>query len=248
MHSVYRPGQLADRRLLGRASSCCRSPGAPAAAALDRDPGQRGRHDRARLRPLLPAHPRRRGRDRPRADRRRARAASTCAARDLHTPHRGRAAVAARAATGATTRSSSTPTASPTSRSTWRRESSSRLARDHLQPGGVVIVNVGHPEGSTRSRRCSTATMATAFPHVAARPERATSTRMLVGPRAPAPRRALRARSPRCRRDCARWPRATARPARARRCAAATVYTDDRAPVEWLIDRSILKVAAQGEQ
>ena len=27
-----------------------------------------------------------------------------------------------------------------------------------------------------------------------------------------------------------------------------TVYTDDRAPVEWLIDGSILKVAAEGER
>jgi len=27
-----------------------------------------------------------------------------------------------------------------------------------------------------------------------------------------------------------------------------TVYTDDRAPVEWLIDGSILKVAAQGQR
>ena len=27
-----------------------------------------------------------------------------------------------------------------------------------------------------------------------------------------------------------------------------TVYTDDRAPVEWLIDSSIVKVAAEGER
>ena len=28
------------------------------------------------------------------------------------------------------------------------------LARDRLAPGGVVVINVGHPEGKTSSRRC----------------------------------------------------------------------------------------------
>ena len=30
-----------------------------------------------------------------------------------------------------------------------------QLTRDRLEPGGVVVVNAGHPEGSTSSRRCS---------------------------------------------------------------------------------------------
>ena len=33
-----------------------------------------------------------------------------------------------------------------------------------------------------------------------------------------------------------------------RRCAAGAVYTDDCAPVEWLIDASIVQVAARGER
>ena len=38
--------------------------------------------------------------------------------------------------------------------------------------------------------------------------------------------------------------RAERRAARGRRCAAANVFTDDRAPVEWLIDASIVSYAA----
>ena len=54
VHSVRRPGTLPHRRLLGRdARAAVR--GARAAAALDRDPRQRRRHDRPRVRALLPA-------------------------------------------------------------------------------------------------------------------------------------------------------------------------------------------------
>ena len=40
------------------------------------------------------------------------------------------------------------------------------LARDRLAPGGAVIINVGHPEGSQRLEQALTATMGAAFPHV----------------------------------------------------------------------------------
>ena len=47
--------RLPDRRLLGRACSCCRSRAPRAPPRADRDPRQRRRHDRPRVRPLLPA-------------------------------------------------------------------------------------------------------------------------------------------------------------------------------------------------
>ena len=34
-----------------------------------------------------------------------------------------------------------------------------RLVRERLAPGGVVIVNVGHPEGSTKLQKVLAATM-----------------------------------------------------------------------------------------
>ena len=88
------------------------------------------------------------------------------------------------------------------------------------------------------------------------------------GPRRSRPCGATRSRRPtRCcsaatrRRRRARWTprRARCRPtcggrrpgrraAWRRRCAAGAVYTDDRAPVEWLIDASIVQVAADGDR
>ena len=55
VHSVYRARALADRQLLGRVPRAAVRR-ARRRAALGRDPRQRGRHDGARLRPLLPAH------------------------------------------------------------------------------------------------------------------------------------------------------------------------------------------------
>ena len=82
---------------------------------------------------------------------------------------------------------------------------------------------------------------------VAARPDRATNT-MLVGTDAPvSAARAARGRCAACPRRCGRPrgrpPARLAPPLRGRR-----VYTDDKAPVEWLIDKSIVQVAARGER
>ena len=54
------------------------------------------------------------------------------------------------------------------------------LARERLAPGGVVIVNVGHPEGSDELERVLGRTMATAFPRVLRYPIEPTNT-LLVG-------------------------------------------------------------------
>jgi spermidine synthase len=117
------------------------------------------------------------------------------------------------------------------------------LARDHLAPGGVVVVNVGHPEESDEFERVLGRTMAAVFPTVLRDPAEQTNT-LLLGTDAPASADRLRAAADGplhgnlaelARIDAARL---------AARLPGGSVYTDDRAPVEWLIDRSILGYAA----
>ena len=116
------------------------------------------------------------------------------------------------------------------------------LVRDRLAPGGVVIVNAGHPEGQDDLERVLTATMQTVFPNVLRDPIEPTNT-LLVGGESPLSADHLA-------RETADLPaglRPTARAAAARLAPpleGGTVYTDDRAPVEWLIDKSIVDYAA----
>lgn len=116
------------------------------------------------------------------------------------------------------------------------------LARDRLAPGGVVIVNVGHPRGQNELERVLTATIGTAFAHVMRDPVRPTNTLLLASDRpiaADSLRRATREFAPEL--------RDVALPAADRLAAPLTggeVYSDDRAPVEWLIDESIVRYAA----
>jgi spermidine synthase len=117
-----------------------------------------------------------------------------------------------------------------------------RLAADHLNPGGIVIVNVGHPEDSDALEKVLTATMAQAFPSVLRDPSERVNT-MLVG--LSAGRRAATVGAL----PAPLLPVAAATAARIRPgLRGGAVYTDDRAPVEWLIDGSILKVAAEGQR
>jgi spermidine synthase len=119
------------------------------------------------------------------------------------------------------------------------------LVRDRLAPGGVVVVNVGHAEGSDEFERVLGRTMAEAFPTVLRDPAEQTNT-LLVGSEAPASPERLRAAAsgPWLHGNLAELARIDA--ARmAPRLPGGTVYTDDRAPVEWLIDRTILGYAAE---
>ncbi len=118
--------------------------------------------------------------------------------------------------------------------------------RDHLGARGVVAVNVGHPEGSDRLEQVLTATMGDVFEHVVRDPSETTNS-VLVASRAPLGAGALR--------RAARTLPAALRPvaeATAARLApglpGGRVYTDDVAPVEWLVDASIVRVAAHGER
>ncbi|HKG39873.1 MAG TPA: fused MFS/spermidine synthase [Conexibacter sp.] len=120
------------------------------------------------------------------------------------------------------------------------------LVRERLNPGGVVLVNAGHPEGSDALERTLATTIADVFPHVARDPSQEVNT-VLIASEAPISEEAL-------------WRALPALPPALRPVGAATatrlasaltggdVYTDDKAPVEWLIDASIVEVAARGER
>jgi spermidine synthase len=115
------------------------------------------------------------------------------------------------------------------------------LARDRLAPGGAVIINVGHPEGSERLEQVLTATMGAAFPHVVRDAVTDTNT-LLMGSTATPSRERLQAAAQRMPPELR-----TVALADARRLepplTGGDVYTDDKAPVEWLVDRSIIDYA-----
>jgi spermidine synthase len=116
------------------------------------------------------------------------------------------------------------------------------LAHDRLAPGGVVVVNVGHPEGQDGLEKVLSATMGEAFRHVARDPIEDTNT-ILAASDSEVSAERLRAAVP----SLPSGLRPTAREAAARiegPLPGGSVYTDDRAPVEWLIDESIVDYAA----
>jgi len=120
------------------------------------------------------------------------------------------------------------------------------LARDRLRPGGALIVNVGHPEGSGDLERVLAATLGAVFPSVVRDPAKRVNT-LLLATAADASAERLRANAPSLPPDL----RLLATEAADRVGPAprgGRVYTDDRAPVEWLIDSSIVEFAAEGEE
>jgi spermidine synthase len=115
------------------------------------------------------------------------------------------------------------------------------LAHARLAPGGVVIVNVGHPEGAEELERVLGATMATAFPRVLRYPIEPTNTLLVGGGEGLSPRRLGRI-APTLAPDLRPLARAAAA-GLGPRLPGGDVYTDDRAPVEWLVDSSLLEYA-----
>jgi spermidine synthase len=117
------------------------------------------------------------------------------------------------------------------------------LVRDRLEPGGVVVVNVAQPQGSTALEKVLSASMRAAFGYDAVwrDPSERVNT-MLVGTTDGDPAARLRAAAPGLPADLA----PVVNGAAFRLAPALTggqVYTDDRAPVEWLIDLSLAEQA-----
>ena len=110
--------------------------------------------------------------------------------------------------------------------------------RDRLEPNGVLVINVGHPRGQDAFEKVMSATVGAVFPHVMRDPVKPTNT-LVVASKAPLSEDGLRS---------------SALPSELRATAASqtlqppltggAVYTDDKAPVEWLIDKSIVDYAA----
>ena len=116
------------------------------------------------------------------------------------------------------------------------------LARSRLAPGGAVMLNVGHPRGQDELEKVLSATMRATFPHVRRYPIAPENT-LLIASASDLSRGRL---------DSARaFLPAELRPSLAEAVArfapplpGGQVFTDDRAPVEWLIDSSIVRYAA----
>lgn len=114
------------------------------------------------------------------------------------------------------------------------------LVRDHLNPGGVVIINVGHPSNDNALEKALTATVASVFGPVLRDPAEPENTQLIAGRGIPL---------------ASRLKAADGMPAILRATAAAaaeriepglrggSLWTDDKAPVEWTIDGSIIKIA-----
>jgi spermidine synthase len=114
------------------------------------------------------------------------------------------------------------------------------LVRDHLTPGGSLVVNVGHPAGSSQLERAVSSTLRAVFPYVMRDPVEPTNSILLASSAAPSAASLAASQLPSDLRPIAA--------AAARRLGpglrGGPVYTDDRAPVEWLIDRSIVGYAS----
>ncbi|MEA2418148.1 MAG: hypothetical protein QOE60_354 [Thermoleophilaceae bacterium] len=112
---------------------------------------------------------------------------------------------------------------------------------DHLQPDGVLVVNVGHPSGQDGFEKVMSATIGEVFPHVMRDPIQPTNT-LVVASRAPLSQAGLRSRAVPPELRATASAQALEPPLRG-----GDVYTDDKAPVEWLIDKSIVDYAADGD-
>ncbi len=117
------------------------------------------------------------------------------------------------------------------------------LTAEKLAPGGVVVVNVGHPDNSSALEQAIGRTMAESFATVLRDPVEDSNT-LIVGAQGEAgPERLLASIGtlPEDLRNLAAASASRIGP----RLPGGEVYTDDRAPVEWLVDKSILGYAGE---
>jgi len=115
------------------------------------------------------------------------------------------------------------------------------LARSHLNPGGVVVVNVGHLPGSDALEKVVTATLHAVFP-VVARDLQSDTNSLVVASTRPVSAEQLVANSPVLPQGLVPLAEHVAAQMAAP-LRGGQVYTDDKAPVEWLTDLSILQYA-----
>jgi spermidine synthase len=115
------------------------------------------------------------------------------------------------------------------------------LVRDRLNPGGSVIINVGHPRDSQELEKALSATLGKVFRHVSRDPIQNLNS-LVIASDAPLSAAALRAaRLPRDLSPLAEMSAGRLAPG----LRGGRVFTDDKAPVEWLIDASIVSYAAE---
>jgi spermidine synthase len=116
--------------------------------------------------------------------------------------------------------------------------------RAHLRPGGVMVVNVGHVPGSDSLEKVVSATLRAVFPTVVRDVVGPGNSLVLAtaGPLTSLPAAAAEAGLPSDLRSLSSLVADRIEPA----LAGGSVYTDDRAPVEWLTDFSIVHYATSG--
>ncbi len=116
------------------------------------------------------------------------------------------------------------------------------VVHERLAPGGTVAINVGHPEQSDRLEKVLTATLRASFgaDRVWRDPVDETNTMVLGTTSAGDPAERLRGAAMPAETGLVAT-RAADRLTDGLR--GGTVYTDDRAPVEWLVDASLAQVA-----
>jgi spermidine synthase len=118
-----------------------------------------------------------------------------------------------------------------------------RLAREHLRPGGAVALNVATVPGDRRLAAGVAGTLATEFPQVVTW-QALRFNQLVVGLTSPARRSVLEQRLDRLPGRLA--PLGELFGPTMRDAAPATEpWTDDRAPVEWITDRMIVRYAAE---
>jgi spermidine synthase len=119
------------------------------------------------------------------------------------------------------------------------------LARDRLRPGGVVLINVGHPVSSDALEQNLTATIQESMPYVLRDPVTETNT-MLAASAGPIEGRnillATQGKDSPVPRPLVPLAGATALRTELP-LTGGDVWTDDHAPVEWLVDLSLLDYA-----
>ena len=117
------------------------------------------------------------------------------------------------------------------------------LVRNRLAPGGVVVVNAGHPEGNDDLEKVLGRTLSSAFPNVMRDPIEPTNT-LLVASEAELSPDAIRKGARGLPLEVTNLA-ATEASRFGELLEGGEVYSDDLAPVEWLIDRSILGYAGE---